>query len=85
MHETLAPNGFFPVPKQNRHFFKGSSISTIPLPLQTRHSAIVESKSNGSLPLPPQNVHLILFDMLRIEPMIVKMAVEMILLPRKEE
>jgi len=81
MHETLAPNGFFPVPEQNTHFFKGSSTSTIPLPLQTRHSDIGESKSNGSLPLPPQNVHLIFFDMVRFELMDLKIRVEMILLP----
>jgi hypothetical protein len=81
IHEILAPNGFLPVPLQKGHFFKGSSTSTIPLPLQTRQSDIGDSKSNGSLPFPPQNAHFITFDMVRFELMVLMIGVEMILLP----
>ncbi len=60
---TLAPSGFFPVPPQKTHFFAGVSISTCPLPLQTRQSDIGDKSSNGSLPVPRQKVQLIFFDM----------------------
>jgi len=36
MQETLAPNGFLPVPEQKVHFISGFSISTAPVPWQTR-------------------------------------------------
>jgi len=67
MHGTLAPSGFLPVPEQKTHFFAGPAISTCPVPLQTRHSDNGESKSKGSLPFPPQNAHLVIFDMTLME------------------
>jgi hypothetical protein len=60
---TLAPNGFLPEPPQKTHFFSGVSISTSPLPLQTRQSDMGDNSSNGSFPVPLQNAHLIIFDM----------------------
>jgi hypothetical protein len=63
IHATLAPSGFLPEPPQKTHFFAGVSISTSPLPLQTKQSDIGDNSSNGSFPVPLQNAHLIFFDM----------------------
>jgi hypothetical protein len=62
MQEILAPRGLIPVPLQKTHFFTGSSTSTLPLPLHTRQHDKAESKSNGSLPVPPQKAHFIIVD-----------------------
>jgi hypothetical protein len=63
MHATRAPIGFFPVPEQNKHFFTGNSISTIPEELQTWQCDRGESNSKGSFPVPPQKAQVISFAM----------------------
>ena len=64
MQGILAPSGFLPVPAQKIHFFSGSSSSTCPVPSQTRQCAMGESKSKGSFPVPLQNAHLMIFNMM---------------------
>jgi hypothetical protein len=67
MHATRAPIGFLPVPEQNKHFFTGKSISTIPVELQTRQCDRGESNSKGSFPVPLQNAQVIIFAMTDVE------------------
>jgi len=62
MQGILAPSGFFPVPEQKTHFFKGFSSSIFPVPLQTTQLERGESKLKGSCPFPLQNAHLMMFD-----------------------
>jgi hypothetical protein len=64
MQETLAPKGFLPVPPQKTQLFIGSSISTMPVPLQALHCEFGESSSKESFPVPQQKAHLMMIDMI---------------------